>query len=112
MQHQHERGRHPRHWQRSGSREESLLGRTWGKRCQSTYPPLAPCINNAVAEDQPTSCTNEISRSEFLDNCWVWISAVQADQTDGEVGCKSRLLRFRRRCKREGFWISHYRYRG
>ena len=76
---------------------------------KKAYPPLAPGINDAVTKDQTTSCTHEISCSEFLDNCWVWISAVRADETDGKVGCKSRLLWFWSRGKRERFGISHYR---
>jgi hypothetical protein len=86
---------------------ELLLAKKYDELCKSTYPPLAPSINNTVAKDQPTSCTHEIPRSEFLDNCWVGIPAVQTDETDREVGCKSCLLSFRGRSKREGFGIGH-----
>jgi len=61
---------------------------------KEAHPPLAPGINDAVTKDQATHCTHEISRTKFLDNCWVWIFTVQADETDRKVGCESRLLRF------------------
>jgi hypothetical protein len=76
---------------------------------KKAYPPLAPGVNDAVTKDQATSSTHEISRSEFLDNCWVWVSAVQTDETDGKVRRKGSLLRFWGRSKWKGLSISHYR---
>jgi len=83
-----------------------LLARIYDKY-GSTYPPLAPSINNTVCKDQPTIRTHKISRSEILDNLGVGISAVWADETDREVRCKSRLLRLRRRSKRKRLERSH-----
>ena len=62
----------------------------------NTYPPLAPGINDAVTEDQSTTSTHEVSRSKFLDNGWIRVSAVRTDETDGEVRCKGSLLGLRR----------------
>jgi hypothetical protein len=83
-----------------------LLARIFDKY-GSTYPPLAPSINNTVCKDQPTIRTHKISRSEILNNFGVGISAVWADETDREVRSKGRLLRLRRRSKRERLEISH-----
>ena len=63
---------------------------------KSTYPPFAPGVNDAVAEDQSTAPTHEVSSAKLLDNGWIRVSAVRADETDGEVRCKSSLLGFRR----------------
>jgi hypothetical protein len=62
----------------------------------STYPPFAPGINDAVAEDQSTASTHEVSRAKLLDNGWIGVSAVRADETDREVRCEGSLLGFRR----------------
>ena len=63
---------------------------------RSTYPPLTSGINDAVAKDQSTAPTHEVSRAKLLDNGWIRVSAVRADETDGEVGCKGSLVGLRR----------------
>src|SRR5260370_30862778 len=50
-----------------GGRTELLLARKKDESCKSTYPPLAPSINNTDAKNQPTSRTYEIPCSKFLD---------------------------------------------
>ena len=76
-----------------GSRVASTPPRKSGSKRDGTYPPFTPGVYHPVSEHQSTSTTHEVSAAELLHDIGVRVSAVGADETNGQIGPEGLRLR-------------------